>query len=68
MRIGIPIRARGSTAPRLKVRSPHSVQTRDSIVQPHLQAIRDANGNITDVEISYPLDLAEQMLGYTGRR
>ena len=37
-------------------------------VQPHLEAIRDADGNITDVEISYPLDLAAQMLGYTGRR
>lgn len=37
-------------------------------VQPHLEAIRDADGNITDVQISYPLDLAEQMLGYSGRR
>ena len=36
-------------------------------VQPHLEAVRDADGTITDVLISYPLDLATQMLGYSGR-
>jgi dipeptidyl-peptidase-3 len=37
-------------------------------VQPELEAVRDAGGAITDVTISYPLDLAAQMLGYSGRR
>jgi dipeptidyl-peptidase-3 len=37
-------------------------------VQPHLEAQRDGDGNIVDVLISYPLDLTEQMLGYSGRR
>ena len=37
-------------------------------VQPRLEAIRDADGNITDVQISYPLDLTTQMLEYSGRR
>jgi dipeptidyl-peptidase-3 len=37
-------------------------------VQPRLEAIRDADGNITDVQISYPLDLTAQMLEYSGRR
>jgi len=37
-------------------------------VQPHLEAIRDNDGTITAVEISYPQDLMEQMLGYSGRR
>ena len=36
-------------------------------VQPRLEAIRDGAGNITDVEISYPLDLTAQMLEYSGR-
>ena len=29
---------------------------------------RDADGEITDVKISYPLDLTTQMLEYSGRR
>jgi dipeptidyl-peptidase-3 len=33
-------------------------------VMPRLTAIRDVAGNITDVEISYPLDLTSQMLEY----
>jgi dipeptidyl-peptidase-3 len=33
-------------------------------VMPRLQAVRDAAGNIVDVEISYPLDLTAQMLEY----
>ena len=37
-------------------------------VQPRLEAIRDADGFITDVQISYPLDLTTQMLEYSGRR
>ena len=36
-------------------------------VQPHLEAVRDADGNITDVVISYPQDLTQQMLGFSGR-
>jgi dipeptidyl-peptidase-3 len=34
-------------------------------VMPKLEAIRDAGGEIVDVEISYPCDLATQMLGYS---
>jgi len=37
-------------------------------VQPRLDAVRDGQGTITDVRISYPLDLAAQMLEYSGRR
>ena len=37
-------------------------------VQPKLEAVRDAAGGITDVRISYPLDLTSQMLEYSGRR
>ena len=37
-------------------------------VQPKLEAVRDAQGNITDVTISYPMDLTQQMLEYSGRR
>jgi dipeptidyl-peptidase III len=37
-------------------------------VQPRLEAIRNGQGEITDVQISYPLDLAAQMLEYSGRR
>ncbi len=36
-------------------------------VQPRLDAVRDGQGAITDVRISYPLDLAAQMLEYSGR-
>ena len=36
-------------------------------VQPRLDAVRDSQGNITEVSISYPLDLAAQMLEYSGR-
>ena len=34
-------------------------------VMPRLQAVRDANGEIVDVDISYPLDLSSQMLEYS---
>ncbi|HEX9367013.1 MAG TPA: hypothetical protein VF921_10305, partial [Vicinamibacterales bacterium] len=37
-------------------------------VQPRLEAVRDGREQITDVQISYPLDLTKQMLEYSGRR
>ena len=37
-------------------------------VQPRLEAVRDGDGRITDVRISYPCDLTAQMLEYSGRR
>jgi dipeptidyl-peptidase-3 len=37
-------------------------------VQPRLEPVRDARGEITDVKITYPLDLTAQMLEYSGRR
>ena len=37
-------------------------------VQPRLEAVKGTDGNITDVKISYPLDLTAQMLEYSGRR
>ena len=37
-------------------------------VQPRLEAVRDDRATIVDVKISYPLDLTEQMLEYSGRR
>ena len=37
-------------------------------VQPRLEPVFAANGTITDVNISYPLDLSTQMLEYSGRR
>ena len=36
-------------------------------VQPRLEAVRAADGTLTDVTISYPLDLRTQMLEYSGR-
>jgi hypothetical protein len=36
-------------------------------VQPRLEAVHDASGGITDIRISYPLDLTAQMLEYSGR-
>jgi len=36
-------------------------------VQPRLDAVRDPHGTITDVLISYPQDLMQQMLEYSGR-
>jgi dipeptidyl-peptidase III len=38
-----------------------------AFVQPRLTAVRDADGAIVDVTISYPLDLTTQMLEYSGR-
>jgi dipeptidyl-peptidase III len=37
-------------------------------VQPRLEAVKGSDGKITDVRISYPLDLTRQMLEYSGRR
>jgi dipeptidyl-peptidase-3 len=37
-------------------------------VQPRLEAVADEDGRITDVRISYPLDLTAQMLEYSGKR
>jgi dipeptidyl-peptidase-3 len=37
-------------------------------VMPELTAERDAQGAVTDVKISYPLDLTAQMLRYSGAR
>ena len=37
-------------------------------VQPRLEPIVGENGSITDVKISYPLDLTTQMLEYSGKR
>jgi dipeptidyl-peptidase-3 len=37
-------------------------------VMPRLTAVRDAKGEITDVTISYPLSLEQQMLEWSGRR
>ena len=37
-------------------------------VQPRLTGVKSADGHVTDVKISYPMDLATQMLEYSGRR
>lgn len=37
-------------------------------VMPELTATRNADGEITDVTVSYPLDLEHQMLRWSGRR
>jgi dipeptidyl-peptidase III len=37
-------------------------------VQPKLDAVKGADGQISDVKISYPADLTTQMLEYSGRR
>jgi dipeptidyl-peptidase-3 len=36
-------------------------------VMPKLTAVTDASGTITDVTVSYPMDLTKQMLEYSGR-
>ena len=36
-------------------------------VMPRLTPVRDRDGNIEDVEISYPKDLETQMLEWSGR-
>ena len=37
-------------------------------VQPKLEAVKAADGSMSDVRISYPLDLTAQMLEYSGRK
>jgi dipeptidyl-peptidase-3 len=37
-------------------------------VQPRLQAVQTADGKVSDVKITYPMDLSTQMLEYSGRR
>ena len=37
-------------------------------VMPKLEAVTDDDGEIVDVTISYPLDLTQQMLEYSGKR
>jgi dipeptidyl-peptidase-3 len=37
-------------------------------VMPKLTAVTDAAGAVTDVKVSYPLDLTTQMLEYSGAR
>ncbi len=37
-------------------------------VQPKLEAIKSADGKVSDVKITYPMDLTAQMLEYSGRR
>jgi dipeptidyl-peptidase III len=37
-------------------------------VQPRLEAVTSGDGTITDVKVSYPMDLTTQMLEYSGRR
>jgi dipeptidyl-peptidase-3 len=36
-------------------------------VQPRLEPVRDADGRISDIRVTYPLDLTAQMLEYSGR-
>lgn len=36
----------------------------NAMVNPMLEAIKDANGNITDVKVNYPTSFAEQMMYY----
>ena len=37
-------------------------------VQPMLTPVTGADGKVTDVKISYPMDLTAQMLAYSGRK
>jgi dipeptidyl-peptidase-3 len=37
-------------------------------VMPRLQAVYDADGSITDVQVSYPCDLTAQMLEFSAAR
>ena len=39
-----------------------------AMVMPELTAVRGADGEIADVEISYPLSLETQMLRWSGRK
>jgi dipeptidyl-peptidase-3 len=37
-------------------------------VQPRLEPVKSADGTITDVKVTYPMDLTAQMLEYSGRK
>ena len=37
-------------------------------VMPKLEPVTDTDGEITNITISYPMDLTEQMLQYSGKR
>ncbi len=39
-----------------------------AFVFPRLEAVRDAQGNVSDAELSYPESLEQQMLEWSGRR
>ncbi len=45
-----------------------NVPTYTGFVMPRLSAVRLPDGSISDVEISYPLSLEQQMLEWSGRR
>lgn len=49
---------------RVKLLNPPSYT---GFVQPRLAPVRDERGNIVDIQISYPCDLARQMLEWSGR-
>jgi len=38
-----------------------------ALVMPDLGLIKDKDGNISDVRISYPQDFMRQQLGYSGK-
>lgn len=44
-----------------------SLPSYTAFLMPHLRAVRDEDGDVQDVEVSYPLDLAAQMLGYSAQ-
>lgn len=58
---------RVNTALRDEVRrriAPFNIPVYTGFVMPRLTAVRDGSGALTDVTVSYPLDLATQMLEY----
>src|SRR3954468_21792095 len=46
---------------------PLNMPSYTGFVQPRLEPVRAADGTITDVAMSYPLDFTKQMLEYSGR-
>lgn len=58
-------RLRDEVVERLRAIDP---PTYTGFVQPRLAAVRDGAGKVVDVAISYPMDLAQQMLEWSGRR
>ena len=41
------------------------VASYNGFVMPHYEPVTDANGTITDIKVTYPQDLTEQMLSYS---